>query len=217
MAKPTTAVRVTVIAVGIVYTLALKVSGVSLDSLARQVIAALPAVAAGALVVWDLWLWRMPVLQRLTGRPRIDGLWLATLEPTGESHIPKGGNRGPIPAYLAITQSYWSLAIRQYTRESTSDSRASFWERRSGASWETVAFVYDNTPMHRHQHRSGRHLGTCQLDPTEQAPIEMAGAYFTDRYTKGDMSLTLLDRTRGYASFAAAEGHAATVRAQRSS
>jgi hypothetical protein len=45
----------------------------------------------------------------------------------------------------------------------------------------------------------------------------MTGVYFTDRYTKGDMSLTHVDRTRGYASFAAAEAHAAAVQAQRSS
>ena len=217
MTKPTSSVRVTVIAVGVVYTLALKVSGVSLDSVAKQVVAALPVLAAGALVVWDLWLWRIPGLHGLTHRPRIDGLWFATLEPTVESHIPKGGNRGPIPAYLVIRQTYWSLAIRQYTRESTSDSRASFWERRSGASWETVAFLFDNTPRQRHQQRSPRHFGACQLDPTEQTPAEMTGTYFTDRYTRGDMSLTHVDRTRGYASFAAAEAYAAGVHAQRSS
>lgn len=217
MAKPITSVRVTVIAVGIVYTLALKVSGVSLDTVAKQVIALLPGIAAGALVIWDLWLWRTPGLHQLTHRPRIDGLWAAVLEPTDESHIPKDGNRGPIPAYLVITQTYWSLAIRQYTRESTSDSRAFFWERRSGTSWEAVAFLYENTPQQRHQHRSPRHLGACQLDPTQQAPAEMAGAYFTDRYTKGDMSLTHIDRTCGYGSFAAAEAYAATVLARRPS
>jgi hypothetical protein len=52
------------------------------------------------------------------------------------------------------------------------------------------------------------------LDPAEQASSVMAR--FTDRYTKGDMSLTLIDRTHGYPSFAAAESHAATVRARRS-
>jgi hypothetical protein len=217
MAKPTTSVRAAVIAVGIVYSLVLKVSGVSLDSVAKQVVAVLPGLAAGALVIWDLWLWRTPGLQRLTHRPRIDGLWAAVLEPTDESHIPEGGNRGPIPAYLVISQTYWSLAIRQYTLESTSDSRAFFWERRSGASWEAVAFLFENIPQQRHQHRSHRHLGACQLDPTEKAPAEMAGAYFTDRYTKGDMSLTHIDRTLGYASFAAAEAYAAAVLARRQS
>ena len=201
--------RVTVVAVGAAYAGATKISGVSLDSTTKQVVALLPVLAIGALVVWDLWLWRAPGLHRLTGRPRIDGLWSATLEPTSESHIPTGGNRGPIPAYLVITQSYWSLAVRLYTAESTSDSRAFFWARRPGASWETVAFVYENTPQQKHQHRSPRHLGTCQLDPTDSSPRQMIGTYFTDRYTKGDMSLIRVDRTRGHASFAAARDHAA--------
>ena len=207
--------RTTVITVGAAYAGAMRMSGVSLDSTAKQIVGFLPVLALGALMVWDLWLWRIPGLPRVTHRPRIDGLWSATLEPTDESHIPAGGNRGPIPAYLVITQSYWSLAVRQYTVESTSDSRAFFWARRPGASWETVAFVYDNEPQQKHQHRSPRHLGTCQFDPTESSPTQMTGTYFTDRYTKGDMTLARVDRTRGHPSFAAAEAHALAVTTRR--
>ena len=209
MARPSKVVHATAIAAGAVYGLAMKLSGVSLDTVGKQVVAALPLAAAVGLVVWDLWLWRAPGLQRLTRRPRIDGLWATVLDPTNESHIPQGGNRGPIEAYLVINQTFWTLAVRQLTSESTSDSRAFFWGRRNDARWETVDFLYDNTPRQRHQARSPRHLGVCQLDPTGRAPDEMSGTYFTDRYTKGDMALTRVDRSHAHATFAAARAHAA--------
>jgi hypothetical protein len=104
LARPSTPVRTAVITVAVVYTILLRLSGLSLDNVAKQVVAALPALAAVALVIWDLWLWRAPGLHRLTHRPRIDGLWLASLEPTAESHIPEGGNRGPIPADLLVAR-----------------------------------------------------------------------------------------------------------------
>lgn len=206
--RPATTVRVTALAVCILYTAVLVFTGVSLDSFGKKVVGWLPTLAGAGVVAWDLWIWRLPGVQRLTHRPRLDGLWRATLEPTDESHIPEGGNRGPIEAFLVIRQSFWSLHIRQYTAESTSDSRAHVWTVDGGAGWHRVAFLYDNLPAARHQHRSTRHLGACQLDPTSQRPSAMGGVYFTDRYTKGDMQLALVDRSSGYASFEACLRHA---------
>ncbi len=95
-----------------------------------------------------------------TSRTRIDGLWRVELVPTDESHIPAGGNRGPIPGFLVISQSYWSVYVRQFTVESASRSRAFFWEHPDGAEAETLTFVYENVPQQQYQHRSQRHLGT---------------------------------------------------------
>lgn len=207
MSRPAKPVHYAVLGVSIAYTLVLYFAGLRLDTQFKQGLALLPAVISGVLTLWDLLLWRLPGFSRLTTRPRLDGLWLAQLHPTDDSHIPPGGNRGPIPAYLVVTQTYWSIAVRQYTAESKSDSRASFWQRSPDAAVPTLAFLYENNPQQRHQGRSPRHLGSCTLDSTNKAPKEMTGVYFTDRYTKGDMALTLVDRSKGHASFAAAEQH----------
>lgn len=207
MRRPGLPVRVAVIGVSIVYTVLLHLAGLKLDTQFKQVVALLPVAAGLVLTAWDLWLWRLPGVHRLTRRPRLHGLWAGELLPTAESQIPAGGDRGPIPAYLVITQSYWSIAVRQYTGESKSDSRSFFWQRNLGAEVETLSFLYENSPEQKHQSRSPRHLGTCSLDSTRRVPDEMTGVYFTDRYTKGDMSMKLVDRSTGHPSFKAAQEH----------
>ncbi len=208
MQRPTTAVRYAILGVGIVYTAVLYASGVHLDNGFKYAIALLPAVGAIVLMIWDAWAWRQPLLARLTHRPRIDGLWEVELTPTEESHIPPGGDRGPIPGFLVVTQSYWSIHVRQFTAESTSRSRAFFWESAAGADAEPLRFVYENLPNQRLEDRSNRHLGACSLDIASRAPQTISGVYFTDRYTKGDMRLTLVDRTTGYGSYEEARSYA---------
>ena len=211
MHRPTAAVRYAILVVGVVYSVLLYISGVHLTSWYKYVVALLPAAGAIALAVWDTWGWRLPMLQRLTRRPRIDGLWQVELIPTDESHIPPGGNRGPIPGFLVVSQSYWSIHVRQLTAESASRSQAFFWERPGGAAADRLTFVYENIPRQQHQYRSTRHLGTCSLDIASCRPKTITGVYFTDRYTKGDMSLRLIDRSSGYGSYQDALAHVSGV------
>ena len=210
-------IRIVVLGVGLVYSAVLALSGVHLDSLVKVLLAWLPAAAALAAVGWDLWVWRLPRARALTHRPRIDGLWQVTLKPTAESHIPSGGNRGPIPAYMTIRQSYWSLHARQLTEESGSDSRAFFWERLAGTNADRLTFLYENDPRPEHRSRSPRHLGSCSLDIAGLEPTEIEGTYFTDRYTQGSMGLTLVDRSSGHPSYEAAARHTQGVRVSASS
>ena len=206
--RPTAVVRITALAVSFAYTAILALSGISLDSVAKLVIGCLPPVATSALLLWDLWAWRQPWLNRLTHRPRIDGLWEATLTPTEESHIPEGGNRGPIRAFIVVTQSYWSLHIRQMTAESASDSKSFFWARIPGDDVERLSFLYENEPRPEHKSRSQRHLGSCSLNTARLVPKTISGSYFTDRYTQGEMKIVLVDRSKGYASYQEASARA---------
>lgn len=91
-------------------------------------------------------------------------------EPTAESHIPEGGDRAPIAPYLDITQTYWALAIRQFTRESTSDSQALFWDRRNGAPWKTVVFLYDNRSTSRASDRGASSAPSQRGPPSPHLP-----------------------------------------------
>lgn len=211
MQRPVAVVRLSLLGAGLVYSLLLYLSGVELDSWTKRLLAFLPALGAGLLTLWDVWLWHLPGVKNLVRRPRLDGLWQVTLIPTDDSHIPEGGNRGPIAAFLVINQSYWSIHLRQYTAESASRSRAFFWEQLNGADTERLAFIYENDPKQSQQHRSMKHLGSCILDSTNRRPRTMSGVYFTDRYTKGDMEIQLIDRTKGHGCFDEAERHANSV------
>ncbi|WP_161578669.1 hypothetical protein [Plantibacter flavus] len=214
MTRPTWLVRIVILGVAGLYTLGLFVSGATLQPWINQSLAALPVIGSLLLLLWDVLIWKIPFVQTLTKRPYIAGFWGVTYRPTAESHIPDGGNRGPIVGYLIIRQSYWSLSVRSYTAESKSDSRSVFWERRPGSDFETPAFIYENLPKESESHRSTRHLGANRLDPTCASPTEMEGTYFTDRYTKGDMAIELINRTKGYGSFKAADDAARRVSVQ---
>lgn len=209
--RPTTFVRIIVLSVGLAYTAVLALSGISLDSTAKLIVGWFPAAASIVLLVWDLWGWRLPLLNRLTHRPRIDGLWEVTLTPTAESHIPEGGNRGPIPAYIVVSQSYWSLHVRQMTVESGSDSKSFFWGRVPGDDVDRLSFLYQNDPRPEHRDRSHPHLGSCSLNTARLVPQAIHGTYFTDRYTQGEMDLRLVDRSKGYTSYQEAAAHVAKL------
>jgi hypothetical protein len=208
--RPAGLVRVVVLGIGIVYSVLLAAAGLHLDTTSKVIVGWLPTGAAVLLLAWDLWVWRVPPLHRLTHRPRIDGLWSATLRPTDDSHIPEGGNRGPIQAYLVVTQSFWSLHVRQLTAESASDSRAFSWTRGENTAVDRLTFIYENVPAPGHRARSPRHLGSCALDTTTLSPRSIDGSYFTDRLTQGSMSLGLIDRSTSHDTFASARDHART-------
>lgn len=210
--RPTTLVRIVVLSVGFAYTAILALSGIHLDSVAKIVVGVLPAAASAVLLGWDLWLWRLPLLNRLIRRPRIDGLWEVTLTPTAESHIPEGGNRGPIPAYVVINQSFWSIHVRQMTVQSGSDSKSFFWSHLPGDDVERLNFLYRNDPRPEHQARSHPHLGSCSFNTARRVPQSIRGVYFTDRYTQGEMDLRLIDRSKGYTSFQEAAAHVRELR-----
>lgn len=89
MGRPTKLVRYAVVGESLVYTAALYLAGLRLDTQFKQVLALLPLVAALDLTAWDLFLWRVPGLDRLTRRPRLQGLWRGELHPTAESCIPR--------------------------------------------------------------------------------------------------------------------------------
>jgi hypothetical protein len=201
-------VRTTAVVVGAIYTAVLFLSGVTLDSWEKQVLAALPTAAAIAVVVFDRWLWRWPWVLRLHHRPRLDGLWRASLSPSPESQIPEGGNLGPINAFIVIEQSFWSISIAQFTVESKSYSRTSTFIKHGQSDQRSLSFLYDNEPRLEHRGRSPRHVGACELTTPRGTPSQLVGYYFTDRLTRGQLKLDFVDRTINYADFDTAEAHA---------
>jgi SMODS-associating 2TM, beta-strand rich effector domain len=201
-------VRVTAVVVNAVYSAVLFLSGVELDSLTKKILALLPAALAAVVVVFDKWAWKWPRVRDWHHTPRVEGLWLASLTPHADSHIPEGGNRGPIEAYVVIEQTFWTISIAQFTAESASYSRTATFLRHGQSAQRTLSYLYDNDPRQEHRPRSPRHVGACELRTPRGCPSSLEGSYFTDRYTQGEMTLTLIDRTTNYVDFKAAKTHA---------
>ena len=208
MNTPQNWVRWSVVLTGAAYAGVLYVAGVHVQSGVKYALAYLPTAAALLVVLFDKWLWHLPVVRATHGRPWIHGLWRAELQPDGASHIPEGGNRGPITAYVVVEQSYWSVFVTQFTAESVSESMAATYMRNPDTRRQLLSFTYDNRPGRKHVVRSPRHVGTCELSVVGAVPKAVRGTYFTDRFTAGEMRLDFVDRTTSYSDFGAADDHA---------
>lgn len=200
-------VRLAAIGTGAAYSAVLYLAGVQLDGWPKHVLSLLPTLAALGVVAFDKWLWRFGPVSKLHSRPRINGLWKAELIPHADSHIPAGGNTGPIEAFIVIEQSFWSIAVSLFTAESASRSRTSRFLTFEDSAVQTLSFLYDNTPRVEHRARSLRHIGACELSVPQGQPTALSGEYFTDRLTLGEIRLSFVDRTTNYADFASAKQH----------
>jgi hypothetical protein len=163
------------------------------------------AFAAAALWLFDRFLWRLPVVRRLAGRPVLDGTWAGTIatdwvnEETGRRKPPDG------ETFLVISQRFWSITVRLLTRESRSSSiRADLTQHPDGAC--DLVYVYRNNPHSEVRHRSEIHYGAARLTVPRVPGGEIDGDYFTDRGTRGRM--TFGARLRGHPdTYAAALRH----------
>jgi hypothetical protein len=209
MLTPARLARVATATFGVVYAVALYFAGIKLGQGLKQAIAYLPTIAGFGVLAFDKWLWKLPPVHLFVPRPLVGGLWRATLlaVPDGD---PSGQARpGLVEAYVVIVQSFWSISIRQYTAESRSDCRTAAFSQRGNAQQHTLSYIYENHPRPEHLGHSPRHVGACEIEIVGRAPTELTGFYFTDRRTRGEMTLRLCDRTTDHATFTAARQHCA--------
>lgn len=196
--SPAAIARWVAIGVSGVWALVIWQSGLDLDDGTRRWISYLPSVVGGGIVAWDLWLWKVPGLNKMTGRPRVYGTWRATLRTNDKSRIPKGGTRGAIPAVMVIEQTFWTFSIQFHTEQSSSGSiTASLVSQQDSRDNKELCFTYANRARQEHNERSLPHHGTCLLRVGGNSPKHMDGTYWTDRLTAGDITLERLDRKTG--------------------
>lgn len=187
--------RWTAFGVSAIWAAVLFFTGLDLNDNTRRGLSYLPSIAGLLVVAFDLWLWKVPGVSRVTGRPHLWGTWKVELQPSSQALIPEGGNQGPIPGGMVIEQTFWTTAVQFYTRESGSSSiSAAIVNKTDSKQAKSLLFTYTNNARQAHSHRSHQHSGTCRLDVTGTTPRSLSGTYWTDRITAGDMTLTLIDR-----------------------
>ena len=187
--------RWTAISVSAIWGAVIFFTGLDLNDNAGRGLAYLPSAVGLLVVAFDLWLWKLPGVSRVAGRPHLYGTWTVELHPSTHARIPDGGNRGPISGVIVIEQTFWTTAVQFYTRESGSSSvSAAIVNKTDSKQSKLLLFTYTNNARQAHAHRSYQHSGTSRLDVTGTAPRSLSGTYWTDRITAGDMTLTLVDR-----------------------
>lgn len=149
-------------------------------------------VVTTALAVWNKWLWRTRLAQMMPGVTRdISGTWEAQLEslwsnPT-DTKIPTKKT-----VYVVIRQTSTRANVTLLSDESKSKSSMARVVQEDG-SW-LLHYMYTNDPDVALRKRSPIHHGSGVLTIIGRPAKRMSGSYWTDRDSKG--RLTLGRRTR---------------------
>ncbi|WP_131732814.1 Cap15 family cyclic dinucleotide receptor domain-containing protein [Actinomadura formosensis] len=153
-----------------------------------KVFSAAVLAATVLLTLWDFWLWRLPLAQRIPGTPRcIRGTWQGVL--TTFWVDPKTGTSpDPKKVYLVIRQSASHVSAKLLTNESRSSSAFATINLEDG-SYELL-YLYLNKPDSRYESRSRMHHGSTTLDLSGSPVRRMKGRYWTDRDTRGELDFT---------------------------
>ncbi len=136
-----------------------------------------------------LWSWRI-FKGWYVKRPDLRGTWKVELKSSWVN--PETGNIiAPIYGYAVIRQSLTTLSVRLMTKESRSVLVAHSIDQQEDEDLFKLVGVYRNEPKIELQGvRSEIHHGSFALEIHGSPVYELQGHYWTDRGTKGGMSLS---------------------------
>jgi SMODS-associating 2TM, beta-strand rich effector domain len=157
------------------------------------------SVVSGVIVLFDRWLWRLPFVNSLVGRPKLEGTYWGELR--SEWTDATGQRVAPIPIAMVVRQTHTTLTLTLFTPESSSTTLAAAIELAPDGRYSVVG-VYRNEPKLSIQDRSRVHHGGLRLQVIE-SPAQLVGSYWTDRRTQGEIELARVSTGRA-ASYSAA-------------
>lgn len=142
------------------------------------------------LALAEKWLWRIRWLQPwLFNMPDIQGTWRVRIRPTGTAAAVE-----QINAFMVIRQSLSSISLRLFTAESNSEILAARVVPHDDGTF-VVAGVYRNTPRLAVRDQSPLHHGALLLTVHGNPPESLAGEYWTDRNSQGEIVLSARTKT----------------------
>ncbi len=138
------------------------------------------------LIAFDKWVWRCRFLHPwFVVRPFIKGTWKGVL--TSEYIDPTtGAPISPIEVYLVIRQTYFTIHMRLFTKESSSETLAMEIPKAADGVY-TVASIYRNTPRLNHRDHSPIHHGAMLIHVEGDPVTRLRAEYWTDRLTRGQI------------------------------
>lgn len=140
-----------------------------------------------AIAAWEHWLWRRPLVQRLTGIARdIRGTWKGELETFWKNET--GASPPKKLVYLVVRQTASAVTVSLLTNESRSAS--SLATVSSDGTAVSLDYLYLNWPDLRVQEKSRIHHGSASLIVSGAPADRLRGQYWTNRDTRGELDFT---------------------------
>jgi len=141
------------------------------------------------LICFDVFLWKLPFLQGwFVKRPLIFGTWRVVIRSNWND--PSTGRAvKPIEGYMVIRQTFSSLSLRLYTKESCSELLGVEINGARDGMFRLVG-VYRNEPLLSARERSSIHHGALLLQVIGFPSTALKGSYWTDRNTAGEIELS---------------------------
>jgi hypothetical protein len=190
-----TLLRIVAIVISVVFVVGVWVSTGKPDFSFLRFYSMAVLVVTIALAVWDKWLWKTRLTQMLSGVCRdISGTWEAQLESLWID--PSTGKVPPIKTvYLVIRQTSSKASITLISNESKSKSSTAR-VIQEGGSW-LLHYIYTNEPDVALLKKSPIHHGSGVLAITGNPAKRVSGTYWTDRDSKGKLTLERRARKLG--------------------
>jgi len=169
----------------LVWGIALLASGLNINAQFFKPFSLVTGVVAGAVSLFDLWLWRLRVLRGwFVKRPYLRGTWRVELRPSRSA-----GDERIITGYMAVRQTYSTISMRLMTEESRSELLGADIVHSPDGLFR-VAGVYTNEPRISARERSPIHNGAFLLQVQGNPATSLEGHYWTDRATLGEMRVS---------------------------
>ena len=135
--------------------------------------------------VFDIWIWRWRLLHGwFVFRPDLRGTWRIELQSNWKRE--DGGTVNPISAYFVIRQTFFTLNVDMFTKESTSKIVVSLINKVGDGDYRLVG-IYRNEPKLSVRNRSSIHYGAFMLNIQGNPVKSLIGCYWTDRKTCGEI------------------------------
>jgi len=140
-----------------------------------------------SLTIWDKWIWKYSIFQKLTKVTRdVSGTWETRLESFWVD--PETGKRTPAKiVYIVVRQTSTQVSVSLLSNESKSQSSLARVVKEND-SW-ILHYIYTNEPVTDFRHRSQIHHGSGVLEIVGNPANRIRGSYWTDRESKGTLSL----------------------------
>jgi len=145
------------------------------------------------LLLFNNWAWAWPGISLVAKRPDLRGTWKGVIRSSWRGS--DGPNLGIYGAYIVVYQTYTDLHLRLLTRESQSITLAASLICEPDGVYSIHA-VYRNEPKQLIRSRSEIHRGGFVLRVGGSSSEQMAGDYWTDRQTFGELELQRVSKER---------------------